>query len=106
MVVGLVMIMYKIFGGEVMMSFWYYFVIMFEVLFIFILVDVGICVVWFMFFDVLGNFWLCFKDYLWKVGFWLIIVIMVVGWGLILFMGVIDLLGGINIFFLFFGIVN
>lgn len=43
-------------GGVGFKVFWYYFVIMFEVLFIFIIVDVGIRVVCFMIFDVLGNF--------------------------------------------------
>lgn len=41
-VIGLVMIVYYILGDLSVMVFWYYFVILFEVLFILIVVDVGI----------------------------------------------------------------
>lgn len=88
------------------MVFWYYFVIFFEVLFIFIVVDVGICVGCFMLQDLLGNFVLVLK----KIELWIVNIIGIGGcvvlWGWLLYQGVVDLLGGINILWLLFGIFN
>lgn len=48
LVVGMVYILYGVLGGMMDVVFWYYFVILFEVLFILMVVDVGMCVVCFM----------------------------------------------------------
>lgn len=48
LVVGMAYILYGVLGGMMDVVFWYYFVILFEVLFILMVVDVGMCVVCFM----------------------------------------------------------
>lgn len=48
LVVGMVYILYGVLGGMMDVVFWYYFVILFEVLFILMVVDVGMCAVCFM----------------------------------------------------------
>lgn len=106
LVVGMVYILYGVLGGMMDVVFWYYFVILFEVLFILMVVDVGMCVVCFMLQDLLGVvfFGLKWIDLLFVN--LLVIVLCVLVWGYFFYQGVVDLLGGINILWLLFGIVN
>lgn len=106
LVVGMVYILYGVLGGMMDVVFWYYFVILFEVLFILMVVDVGMCVVCFMLQDLLGVvfFGLKWIDLLFVN--LLVMVLCVLVWGYFFYQGVVDLLGGINILWLLFGIVN
>lgn len=106
LVVGMVYILYQVIGGEVMMVFWYYFVILFEVLFILMVVDVGMCVGCFMLQDLFGMFYLVFKCIELLLVNFVVIVLCVVVWGYFLYQGVVDLFGGINMLWLLFGILN
>ncbi|OCI30862.1 carbon starvation CstA family protein [Oerskovia enterophila] len=103
---GLAHIMQQLFGGASMMGFWYHFAIMFEALFILTAVDAGTRVARFMLQDSLGNVVPRFRDVSWRPGVWFCTLVMVAGWGSILYLGVTDPLGGINTFFPLFGIAN
>ncbi|MFD6092702.1 carbon starvation CstA family protein [Oerskovia sp. NPDC060338] len=103
---GLAHIMQQLFGGASMMGFWYHFAIMFEALFILTAVDAGTRVARFMLQDSLGNVVPRFRDVTWRPGVWFCTLVMVAGWGSILYLGVTDPLGGINTFFPLFGIAN
>ncbi|MFF3064085.1 carbon starvation CstA family protein [Oerskovia sp. NPDC057915] len=103
---GLAHIMQQLFGGAAMMGFWYHFAIMFEALFILTAVDAGTRVARFMLQDSLGNVAPKFRDVTWRPGVWFCTLVMVAGWGSILYLGVTDPLGGINTFFPLFGIAN
>ncbi|MFD6164499.1 carbon starvation CstA family protein [Oerskovia sp. NPDC060287] len=103
---GLAHIMQQLFGGASMMGFWYHFAIMFEALFILTAVDAGTRVARFMLQDSLGNVVPKFRDVTWRPGVWFCTLVMVAGWGSILYLGVTDPLGGINTFFPLFGIAN
>ncbi|WP_226345285.1 carbon starvation CstA family protein [Agilicoccus flavus] len=89
-------------------AFWYHFAVLFEALFILTTIDAGTRVARFMFSDAIGNIpgLTRFKDPSWRVGAWLCSALVVVGWGSILYMGVTDPLGGINMLFPLFGIAN
>ena len=104
--VGLAGIMHEVVGGAGMMAFWYHFAIMFEALFILTSVDAGTRVARFMLADLLGGAHKRFRDPSWRLGAWLTTGLMVIGWGSILLMGVLDPLGGINTLFPLFGIAN
>ncbi len=95
-------------GGDSMKAFWYHFAIMFEALFILTTIDAGTRVARFMFSDAIGNLpgLRKFRDPSWRVGAWICSFIVVLGWGSILYMGVTDPLGGINMLFPLFGIAN
>ena len=82
-------------------AFWYHFAVMFEALFILTTIDAGTRVARFMFSDAIGNIPGLgkFKDASWRGGAWLCSAIVVVAWGSILYMGVTDPLGGINMLF-------
>ena len=89
-------------------AFWYHFAVMFEALFILTTIDAGTRVARFMFSDAIGNIpgMHRFKDASWRGGAWVCSAIVVVAWGSILYMGVTDPLGGINMLFPLFGIAN
>ncbi|MDO5628586.1 MAG: carbon starvation CstA family protein [Mobilicoccus sp.] len=89
-------------------AFWYHFAILFEALFILTTIDAGTRVARFMFSDAIGNIpgLHAFKDPSWRVGAWVATSVMVLAWGSILYMGVTDPLGGINMLFPLFGIAN
>ncbi len=89
-------------------SFWYHFAVMFEALFILTTIDAGTRVARFMFSDAIGQIPALhrFRDPSWRVGAWVCSALVVVAWGSILYMGVTDPLGGINMLFPLFGIAN
>ncbi|WP_040161941.1 carbon starvation CstA family protein [Mobilicoccus massiliensis] len=89
-------------------AFWYHFAILFEALFILTTIDAGTRVARFMLSDAIGNVrgLSAFKDPSWRPGAWISTTIMVLAWGSILYMGVTDPLGGINMLFPLFGIAN
>ena len=89
-------------------AFWYHFAVMFEALFILTTIDAGTRVARFMFSDAIGHIpgLHKFSDPSWRVGAWVCSLIVVLGWGGILYMGVTDPLGGINTLFPLFGISN
>ncbi|WP_168581760.1 carbon starvation CstA family protein [Gephyromycinifex aptenodytis] len=89
-------------------AFWYHFAILFEALFILTTIDAGTRVARFMFSDAVSNVrgLARFKDPNWVPGAWISTSVMVLAWGSILYMGVTDPLGGINMLFPLFGIAN
>ncbi|GAB47368.1 carbon starvation CstA family protein [Mobilicoccus pelagius] len=89
-------------------AFWYHFAILFEALFILTTIDAGTRVARFMLSDAIGNVrgLHAFKDPSWRPGAWIATTIMVLAWGSILYMGVTDPLGGINMLYPLFGIAN
>ncbi|MEE6139910.1 carbon starvation CstA family protein [Mycobacterium sp. 050128] len=107
--VGMSEILYRVFGGAGLKSFWYHFAIMFEALFILTAVDAGTRVARFMLSDTLGNLGgrlAKLRNPSWRPGVWLCSLVVSAGWGGILLMGVTDPLGGINTLFPLFGIAN
>ncbi|MBW3086492.1 Peptide transporter CstA [Austwickia sp. TVS 96-490-7B] len=95
-------------------AFWYHFAVMFEALFILTTIDAGTRVARFMFSDAigaLGKAWKLpalerFSDPSWRVGAWVCSLIVVMGWGGLLYMGITDPLGGIKTLYPLFGIAN
>jgi carbon starvation protein len=107
--VGMSEILYRVFGGAGLKSFWYHFAIMFEALFILTAVDAGTRVARFMLSDALGNLGgplAKLRNPSWRPGVWGCSLAVAAGWGSILLMGVTDPLGGINTLFPLFGIAN
>ena len=104
--VGMAQIFSKIFSDRSLMAFWYHFAILFEALFILTAVDAGTRVARFMIQDLVGTRIPSFREtQSWRNN--LIGSAIAVGmWGYILFIGVIDPLGGINTLWPLFGISN
>jgi carbon starvation protein len=104
--VGMAHILASAVGGKSMLAYWYHFGILFEALFILTTIDAGTRVARFMLQDFIGIAIPAFRN----TGSWIANLIatglVVAGWGIILYQGVIDPLGGINTLWPLFGIAN
>jgi carbon starvation protein len=104
--VGLASILASAVGGRGMLAYWYHFGILFEALFILTTIDAGTRVARFLIQDLIGTAVPAFRN----TGNWtgniLATALTVGGWGSILYMGVVDPLGGINTLWPLFGISN
>lgn len=104
--VGMAQILAGAVGGKGMLAYWYHFGILFEALFILTTIDAGTRVARFMLQDFIGMAIPAFRH----TRSWIANVsatgLTVAGWGIILYQGVIDPLGGINTLWPLFGIAN
>ncbi len=104
--VGMAQLLQGILPGKGMMAFWYHYAILFEALFILTTVDAGTRVARFMVQEIAGLIHAPLKRTESWVGNVLATVICVGLWGLLLYQGSVDPLGGINTLWPLFGMAN
>jgi len=104
--VGMAQLFSRIAGGPALMAFWYHFAILFEALFILTAVDAGTRACRFMLQDLIGLAAPSFRNAT-SFGPSLVGTLLCVGaWGVFLYQGVTDPLGGVNTLWPLFGISN
>lgn len=106
---GMAVVLADVLGGAGMMSYWYHFAIMFEVLFILTTIDAGTRVGRFLLQEAIGAAHprlARFRATNWLPGSLLATGLVVGLWGYLLWGGVHDPLGGINTLYPIFGISN
>lgn len=103
--IGMALIFARI-TGEALLSFWYHFAILFEVIFILTTIDSGTRVGRYILQDILGGVIKSFRDYSNPWANMIASFITVALWGYFLYAGVVDPYGGIRSLWPLFGISN